>query len=312
MEADINDIYIPVSGMGPSTAYPGPRSINPTSVQGSDVADLLEAARAEASDVARPFRVEHKGSRWRAQYIDSVDGKILKMRRMAASVPSLRECGFTQEQRNLLSHQKLAAGGLVLVCGLPGSGKSTTAAALLKSWLMDFGGMAMTVEDPAEHCLQGIHERGMCIQREVAGEDEFASALRESLRCYPSNASTLLLIGEVRDPVTAALALQAAADGRLVVSTVHGASIEDTLARMRSLAEGVLSHAAAKQLLASGFRLGIHQRIDADTKFKLKATLLAKTDEINGALLSDDGLAALRSEIQKQQKALSTRQPIWT
>lgn len=118
-------------------------------------------------------------------------------------------------------------GGLVLVAGGTGQGKSTTLAALIDHMNRTRDAHVITIEDPIEFAFQ----HGSCLieQRQV-GDDapSFASALRHVLRQRPD----VILIGELRDQQTMATALTAAETGHLVLSTLHTAGAARTLARL--------------------------------------------------------------------------------
>jgi twitching motility protein PilT len=106
--------------------------------------------------------------------------------------------------------------GLVLITGPAGSGKSTTLAALVTRLLQTRACHVLTLEDPIEYVF--THGRGLVEQIEI-GRDapSFAAALRAALRQAPE----IILVGEMRDAETIALALTAAETGHLVFSTLH-------------------------------------------------------------------------------------------
>lgn len=102
--------------------------------------------------------------------------------------------------------------GLLLVTGPTGSGKTTTLYSALNS--LDHGSLnIMTVEDPVEYELQGIGQ----IQVNTKIDLTFERALRSILRQDPD----VIMIGEIRDQVTAQIAVQAALTGHLVLATIH-------------------------------------------------------------------------------------------
>jgi twitching motility protein PilT len=119
------------------------------------------------------------------------------------------------------------AGGLALVTGPTGSGKSTTMAAIIDAINTRQARHIITIEDP----LEFVHARKKSIfsQREVGQHARsFAAALRAALREDPD----VLLIGEMRDRETIELALQAAEMGVLVFGTLHTNSAAKTIARI--------------------------------------------------------------------------------
>jgi twitching motility protein PilT len=117
--------------------------------------------------------------------------------------------------------------GLVLVTGPTGSGKSTTLASLLDVANKTRSAHIMTIEDPIEYLH--THKRSVVNQREV-GEDtsDFATALRHVLRQDPD----VILVGELRDLETTAVAITAAETGHLVLATLHTQSAAQTIDRL--------------------------------------------------------------------------------
>jgi twitching motility protein PilT len=117
--------------------------------------------------------------------------------------------------------------GLVLITGATGSGKSTTAAAILDTINRHEASHIVTIEDPIEF----VHEsqRSLVSQREVGVHTaSFSHALRAALREDPD----VIFVGEMRDLETVRLALQAAETGHLVISTLHTASAAKTITRI--------------------------------------------------------------------------------
>jgi twitching motility protein PilT len=117
--------------------------------------------------------------------------------------------------------------GLVLVTGPTGSGKSTTLASLLDVANKTRSSHIMTIEDPIEYLHH--HGRSVVNQREV-GEDtaDFPTALRHVLRQDPD----IILVGELRDLETTAVAVTAAETGHLVLATLHTQSAAQTIDRL--------------------------------------------------------------------------------
>ncbi len=117
--------------------------------------------------------------------------------------------------------------GLILVTGPTGHGKSTTLAAMINHLNMTKSLHIITIEDPIEY----LHQHNKCIinQREL-GEDtkSFPAALRSALREDPD----VILVGEMRDPETIAIAITAAETGHLVLSTLHTNSAAETIDRI--------------------------------------------------------------------------------
>ncbi len=116
-----------------------------------------------------------------------------------------------------------APNGLVLVTGPTGSGKTTTLYAALGE-LNNTGTKIITVEDPVEYRLAGINQ----VQANDKIDLTFARVLRAMLRQDPD----VILVGEMRDPDTAQIALRAAMTGHLVLSTLHTNDAASTPVRL--------------------------------------------------------------------------------
>ncbi len=131
-----------------------------------------------------------------------------------------RDVGLIQLE-NLGLHQKdvsdlrgllSSPGGLILVTGPTGSGKTTTLYACLR-YLHDGTRKINTIEDPVEYALPGIHQSAINPRIDL----DFPELLRSVLRQSPD----IIMIGEIRDSVTAATAVRAANSGHLVFATLH-------------------------------------------------------------------------------------------
>lgn len=135
--------------------------------------------------------------------------------------------------------------GMVLVCGPTGSGKTSTLYAVIRD--IDVAERnVVTIEDPVEIQLDGVTQ----IPVNEAQGNSFEALLRSVLRQDPD----VILVGEVRDPQTARIALQAAITGHLVFSTVHSKDTIGTIFRLLDL--GVEPY-----LVSSGLQLVLGQRL---------------------------------------------------
>ncbi|MGA2400811.1 MAG: PilT/PilU family type 4a pilus ATPase [Syntrophobacteraceae bacterium] len=117
--------------------------------------------------------------------------------------------------------------GLVLICGPTGSGKSTTAAAIIGEMNKKLARHIVTLEDPIEYKL--VSNRSFIEQRELGTHiHSFRQGLIDVLREDPD----VIVVGELRDPETIRLALNAAESGHLVLASLHSSNSEDALYRM--------------------------------------------------------------------------------
>ncbi len=136
----------------------------------------------------------------------------VNFRVVAMQIPYLEELALPWAVKNLAMLPR----GLVLVTGPTGSGKSTTLAALINTINEQRSLNILTVEDPIEYLHS--HQKSIVKQREVGSDTHsFAAALRHALRHDPD----VILIGEMRDTESIAIALTAAETGHLVFSTLH-------------------------------------------------------------------------------------------
>ena len=138
-------------------------------------------------------------------------------------VPQLEKLGLPADVKRLCNLPR----GLVLVTGHTGSGKSTTLAAMIKYINENFEKNIVTVEDPIEFLHS--HIKSTVRQREIGADTHsFANALRNVLRHDPD----VIMIGEMRDPESIAIAITAAETGHLVFSTLHTQTAPMTISRI--------------------------------------------------------------------------------
>ena len=137
-----------------------------------------------------------------------------------------KDLGLPPDEMERFNHMLASPFGIILVTGPTGSGKSTTLYTAL-SELNKEAVNIVTVEDPVEADIEGINQ----VQVNNKVDLNFASALRSILRQDPD----IIMIGEIRDRETAAIAVQASITGHLVVSTLHTNNAVGTLNRMADM-----------------------------------------------------------------------------
>lgn len=120
-----------------------------------------------------------------------------------------------------------AKDGILLICGATGSGKSSTMAAMLNWINQNMDKHIVTIEDPIEYTFSD--EKSLFQQREIGLDvPSFELAIKSVLRQNPD----IILIGEMRDRETFETAISAAETGHLVISTMHAATVKQSLTRL--------------------------------------------------------------------------------
>jgi twitching motility protein PilT len=161
--------------------------------------------------------------RFRANFLHQRHGLRAVFRVVPSRIPTLAELALPQAVFNLMRIEQ----GLVLVTGPTGSGKSTTLVAMIDYLNQEYDKHIVTMEDPLE--FLHANKTSLVTQREVGTHTaSFATALRAVLREDPD----IILIGELRDVETMALAITAAETGHLVFGTLHTRTAASTVDRV--------------------------------------------------------------------------------
>jgi len=176
----------------------------------------------ETGDV--DFAYEIPGlARYRGNLFNQRNGIGAVFREIPSDILTIKQLGLPP----VISRLSTLPKGLVLVTGPTGSGKSTTLAAIIDEVNKNRKDHILTIEDPIEF----VHQSQNCIvnQREIGTHTRsFAAALRGALREDPD----VILVGEMRDLETIALALEAAMTGHLVFATLHTLNAAKTVDRV--------------------------------------------------------------------------------
>ncbi len=163
--------------------------------------------------------------------------RLLNSNKTLLTIPAL---GFYDAQQQLFMHNITKPQGLIIVTGPTSSGKTSTLYACLNH-LNSIEKNIMTIEDPIEIQIEGINQ--MNVQAKI--QLDFSILLRAILRQDPD----IILIGEIRDKETAAIAIQAATTGHLVLTSLHTNNTAETVSRLVSLGVSPLHMAHCVSLI---------------------------------------------------------------
>ena len=161
----------------------------------------------------------------RAAYMPTIGGESIVLRILENYLENinLETLGFSSQSVKMLNEIMARKYGLVLVSGPTGSGKSTTLKSLIEL-VNDGRKKIITVEDPVESKIDGIIQ----IQVNQGIGVTFPEVLKATLRNDPD----IIVISEIRDEITAEIAVRAALTGHLVISTIHTNDAVSTLIRL--------------------------------------------------------------------------------
>ncbi|HOJ32092.1 MAG TPA: ATPase, T2SS/T4P/T4SS family [Candidatus Hydrogenedentes bacterium] len=164
---------------------------------------------------------------------------VLRMLDQSSVLQGIKDLGLEPEDEETLLRLIEQPYGMILVTGPTGSGKTTTLyAALNQKNVVEES--IVTLEDPVEYQLSGINQ----VQIDPDIDMTFANVLRAALR----QDIDVLLVGEIRDPETARIAIRAAMTGHLVFSTMHTNDAPEAISTLRNM--GVPSYLIASALTA--------------------------------------------------------------
>jgi len=197
------------------------------------MAELDIAEKRVPQDGRFKLRVPGKTIDFRVSIMPSVNGenaviRILDKESISEQFNELRLdiLGFADDELRRFRRYIAEPYGMVLVTGPTGSGKTTTLYGAL-SEIQSSEDKIITIEDPVEYQLKGITQIPINERKGLT----FARGLRSILRHDPDK----IMVGEIRDPETAQIAIQSALTGHLVFTTVHANSVVDVLGRFLNM-----------------------------------------------------------------------------
>jgi type II secretory ATPase GspE/PulE/Tfp pilus assembly ATPase PilB-like protein len=230
---------------------------------------------------------------------------VVRLFDISGRTPELEQLGLPDDLREALIGMLRERSGAILLTGPSGSGKTTTIYACLRHLVRQTGGGChiVTIEDPVEQVLEGVSQA----QARPGTEFDFARGLRGLLRQDPE----VMMIGEVRDPETASIAVEAALTGHLVFSTVHAGSACGVIARLlemgiepylvTSALKGVFNQRLVRRLCESCRGQGACGQC-AGTGYRgrlLLAELLTLEDPLRKAILARADTTTLETAAQR-------------
>ena len=189
--------------------------------------NVAEKRKPQDGSFSFLFNIKNLNKRYdiRAAYMPTIGGETMVLRILENYLEdiNLKTLGFSNKSVAMLKEILTRKYGMILVSGPTGSGKSTTLKSLI-TMLNDGRKKIITVEDPVESKIEGIVQ----IQVNQNIGVTFAEVLKATLRNDPD----IIVISEIRDEVTAEIAVRAALTGHLVISTIHTNDAVSTLIRL--------------------------------------------------------------------------------
>lgn len=235
---------------------------------------------------------------------DSRRRPVFVLRKACASIRRLADLGLAPHVIQTVLSPGLE--GLIVVVGKPNSGKTSTAATITAERLSRFGGAGQTIEQPIEIDMEGlIGQDGRITQEEIHHEEQYAHALVKAMRIT----SKVVMMGELRYPSAALQAILAGITGKLVITTLHGKSVEDGIERLVALASAAAANTPINpySLVTSGLKLVIHQElvaVDSGGTRRLRTRALSLADDSTRAAVQskirEGRFTSLANEIEQQ------------
>ena len=189
--------------------------------------NVAEKRKPQDGSFSFLFNIKNLNKRYdiRAAYMPTIGGETMVLRILENYLEdiNLETLGFSNQSIAMLKEILTRKYGMILVSGPTGSGKSTTLKSLI-TMLNDGRKKIITVEDPVESKIEGIVQ----VQVNQNIGVTFAEVLKATLRNDPD----IIVISEIRDEVTAEIAVRAALTGHLVISTIHTNDAVSTLIRL--------------------------------------------------------------------------------
>lgn len=232
IDDDVSDIFLNTAQIPHIRRSGRVREVNMSALSAEDINsfrnrvidDKFELSYQETGAVDCAV-VLKSNQRCRLNFFETEKGPAVAVRPIKdGNTITVDRLGLPQVIKDIASSSR---GGIILVTGATGSGKSTTMAAMINEINNNQNKHILTIEDPIEFVYR--NGKSLIAQREVANHTiSFPEAIRNALRENPD----VIVVGEMRDEETMQAALNAALTGHLVISTVHTSSAVLALERL--------------------------------------------------------------------------------
>ncbi len=201
------------------------------------------------------------GTRFRCSVFHAGGGLHAAIRRVNPKIPDFNDLHLPPIYERVAEHTHE---GLIIICGVTGSGKSSTLAAIIDHMNRLHALNIITIEDPVEYLF--LPKKSYISQREI-GLDvvDFPTALRAAVRQDPD----VIMIGEMRDKETMMSGLMAAETGHLVFVTLHTADTMQSFARILEFFPSN-EHGFIRSTMANGLKAVMAQRLLPSVKNGVK------------------------------------------
>ena len=208
-----------------------PKSVSSNVVSRLKVMSELLTYRVDIPQEGRIHQPDSTGIEMRVSTFPTLYGEKAVVRLFVASgqYRYLNELGFSADLEGNLRQLLLRNGGIILVTGPAGSGKTTTIYACLRELVNKFGEQKslVTLEDPIEAVVPGVAQS----QINPNAEFTYGTGLRSLMRQDPE----VIVVGEIRDRETAEIVFQASLTGHLVMTTFHAGSAAGAISRLSDM-----------------------------------------------------------------------------
>jgi len=281
---------------------------------------ILANLRTDEHNAAQDgrFRYTFGDGRWvdvRVSVMPTYHGENAVLRLLTAAHESftLGSLGFTDNAVDKISKALAKSGGMILATGPTGSGKTTTLYTLIEM-LKTPERLIVTIEDPIEYAMQGIRQ----IQVNHRTGLTFPAGLRALLRQDPD----VMMVGEIRDTETAAVAINTALTGHLVLSTLHTNDAVTALPRLldmqvepylvASTLELVIAQRLVRRISKEGYegRVAIQEVLTVSDRLREALVRKAAAQELR-AIAEEEGMVTLFEDgMQKVEAGITTQEEV--